>query len=510
MNPQQPPQQQDNAAMPAWDAAQQQQQQQQPQVPPTFAFKAHHTLAVPQAPYGPYVAPMEANPPFQAPLTMDMHPMPTAHPSYNAPGPFRPSAGCQFPSIHVPPVTMVHREGYPPYSGYPQRLSHNFQTEPSLPNANPMFDRQIRNDCEFVTQHTLSEGRSASDLTREVERLPISRDNLRRLAAPNMDLERRIDETQSAADHHQDRAMRLGQNNGRRYRRSRSPAHRHHEYQRLPPDYPSPPGHDNRRRHFDNHRPPRPAWSSRGGRLPPPSSRRSAPPSHPPSSYQPTPTTSEPASSRQPSASTPSSVAPPAGQGSAPVAGRSPAVHGPEVAFDSADESDDDEFDDIKAYDAKKGKDRAFNVRNRATNKRIRETMQAMYAPLPLPSSAPRWLPARVPAVPPNPALDPPQVPGADRLAHMDIWPHPTDVGLADQWSDYVPLNKAQYRDLLRSARAYDSGAAQRVRDLIHQYDTNHELGAIGYLHTIKQDWRDPHRDRDLRPQPLPAHSSRH
>ena len=187
----------------------------------------------------------------------------------------------------------------------------------------------------------------------------------------------------------------------------------------------------------------------------------------------------------------------------------SPAVHGPEVAFDSGDE-DDNDFDNIETYDATKGKQRAFNLRNRAANKRDREDMRAKLAlrgfdhgqPVPIPRPAPQRWPTSVPAVPAELGLDLPQVPGGKREAHMDFWPHPTDRVSAGPWSDYVPLDNAQCNDLLRSARAYNnSGAARRVRDLLSQYDTNHELRAFGYIHKIKQLWRDPHRDRNSRTQ---------
>ena len=190
----------------------------------------------------------------------------------------------------------------------------------------------------------------------------------------------------------------------------------------------------------------------------------------------------------------------------------SPAVHGPEVAFDSGDE-DDDDSDSVEAYNAMKGKQRAFNLRNRAANKRDREEMRAKLTrrgfdhgqSLPLRCPAPQWCPASAPTVPVDLELDPPQVPGGRREAHMDFWPRPTDSVSAGPWSEYVPLDNAQCNDLLRSARAYNnSGAAQRVCDLLYQYDTNHELHAFGYIHKIKQVWSDPHRHRNLWTQPPP------
>ncbi|KAM5534239.1 hypothetical protein V8D89_012146, partial [Ganoderma adspersum] len=206
-----------------------------------------------------------------------------------------------------------------------------------------------------------------------------------------------------------------------------------------------------------------------------------------------------------------SSVESPAGQASAPVAGPSPIIYGPEIMFDSADEWDDDEFDEIEAYDAKKGKERAFNIQNRAANKRVHARLLAKCACRGPHHDHPRphWLPPRVPTVPLNPAMDPPKVHGGVREARMSIWPDPTAVGSAD-WSDYVLLDNAQYTDLLYSARAFDSGAARRVHDLLHQYDEHPELSALGYLRKLKQVWRDPHRDRDNRPQLLPLPSSRY
>ncbi|PIL28729.1 hypothetical protein GSI_08773 [Ganoderma sinense ZZ0214-1] len=495
MSTQPPPQWQDNADMLTDSYAAQQQGHQQPQVPPTSALKVYPThAAVPRPPYGPRVADRRPNRPVQGPihgLTIGMQ-LHTTYPSYSAPGPFGAPGGGQLSPIEASPTPMAHRERYLP------RYSPNFQTS-STP-ANAMFNHQIHNH-QFARERGLPEGVSAVDLTRDVERLSSEGVNLRRevngLAATNMDLERRISETRSATSDRQDRATRLIRNNERRYRGSRSPpsySGRKYRYLRPSPLYSSPPGHGYRSHRSDNYVPPGRMLSSRGSQ----SSRWSASPSRPPSSFLPTMTTSELSSSGQCPTPAPSSTAvvPPADRRSAPVAGPSLAVHGPEVAFDSADEWDDDEFDDVKVYDPKKGKERAFKLRNRAAHRRSRQ-MQAKHAPQGL-DGVHRWQPARVPAALPNPALDPPQVPGAKRKADMDIWPLSTDVGLTDEWYNYVPLNNAQFHDLLRSARAYDSGAAQRVRDLLHQFDTNHELSALGYLHKLKQAWNDPHRKRNL------------
>ena len=420
------------------------------------------------------------------------------------------NVGSPHPARAVPQAPygrMCRRRGPVPYSKDLRRLacnrcprrtraptSHNFRTDLS----------QVRNHG-FASQHTPEE-RSAPGVSREVKRLSTERYNPRqkvdRLAATNVGSKRHIGETRSAADRYQGRAMRPVQNE-RRHRRSRPPPHRDRGYPHLPPCYSPPLGRDPQP---DNRRPPGRTPSSLSGHLQPPSSRQSAPPSRPPSSYQPTPTTSEPASSGQSSTFVPSSSAPPAGQRSAPIMDASSIVHGPEVTFDSGDE-DNDEFNDIEARDAENGKQRVFKMRNHAMNRRHCEEMRAKAAPLgfdhslplPPPRSAPQWRPAQVPMVPADSTLNLPRVPGGQCEAYMGSWQHPTDGVLAGLWSDYLLLNDAQCNDLHRSARTYNnSGAAQRVRDLLYQYDAHYEPRALGHIHKIKQVWSNPLRPRSI------------
>ncbi|KAI1788709.1 hypothetical protein LXA43DRAFT_894164 [Ganoderma leucocontextum] len=525
--PQRPPQ--DNAAMPVdYDTAQQQQQQQQvhpqmpthpaatnvgpPQVNPMFAPHAHPGLATQQAVYGQYATPTGAAPMYQGHLAMSMQPMPMANPGYNAAGPFGPAAPVHPPSITIPQVQMppgvpplmtsrqalqwqclsddlmpmVHREGCPPCTNYSQHLSHFFQVDPSLPiaNTNTLRDRQVRMH-EFFQQHLLSEGggRSSADLICEIEQLTNERDTLQREVNR---LESRLDQGWSAADHYQEQAECLAEHDNECRPSRPRPRHR------------SPQGYDYRR--FDDRRLSSQPRSSRGGSLQLSSSRQPLLPPQSSFSHQPYTTTSTPAISRQLSTSMLSaSVGRPSDHWPMVSGGTSHVVHGPEVVFDS-DEWDDYEDVDIEGYDRDKGKQRAFNVKTCTVNRRDRDTMTAKYAPKNLnygqPSRPPSSLPGVNPAPLGNPALDPPRVPGGQRGPRMDYWPRPTDVRQADQWVNYIPLTIEQYRELVRSARAQGGGAYNCVRDLLHQYDTDLGLRALGFLHQLKQSWSDPHCDQ--------------
>ncbi|PIL26836.1 hypothetical protein GSI_11100 [Ganoderma sinense ZZ0214-1] len=547
MHPQQPLQQHD-AAMPVdYDAAQQQQQphpqvhQQMPmsgvatantgppQVPPAYAQQAHPGPPVPQAPYGQqYAPPGYYQQPYQGPPAPSSHPAPAPTMGYNAPGPYGPPAAPQIPSIPVPQMamppgvppllpprqslywrclnedlmSMVHGEGCQICAAYGRHVEQALQSDPSFAtaNASALRDRQIHMH-EFFRQHMLSEGggRLMNDLQRDVNRLREDRDrrreernnlreernNLRqeveRLAADNDDLNREAGNAWTTIDHLQHQMEQMAQDDDHRHRRrSRSP-HRDSGRPRNQDRHYSPPG-----RRFDDRHPPSQPHSSRGGSLQPPSSRP-----RPSSLHHPAPAASEPAMSQQPSTSA-AHPAPSANHRSGPTPGTSRRIEGPEAAYDS-DKWKDDDLLETEAYDESRGEDRTFNLKAHMINRRARKgqrgpRVELDYGPPVTPLDA---VQARLNSLGRafNPALDPPRIPGGVRGPEHNYWPVPTDRGLADLWSDFVPMTIEQYQELIWSAKDSGSGAQQRVSHLLYQYDRNRALSSLGFLHQLKVRW---------------------
>ena len=77
-----------------------------------------------------------------------------------------------------------------------------------------------------------------------------------------------------------------------------------------------------------------------------------------------------------------------------------------------------------------------------------------------------------------------------------DEWPQgvirPTSlpIHLGDYWSYYIPLGSSDAYGLMKEAREQGDGLLARVRDLIRQYDTYAALQSIKSLRTIKESWR--------------------
>ena len=461
---------------------------------------------------------------------------PPPNAGYGATGPYGPTtqiATITVPHVQMPPgmpplmpprhtlqwsclnedlMCMVHGEGCAICADYSRHIGQAAQSDSafSTANANALRDRQIRMH-EFFRQHTLSEGggRPPSDLQRDVDRLREDRDRLReerdQLREERNNLRQEVEhlhglgdslkgqlaEAWATADHLQGEVERMAHDNERRYRRrSRSP-HRDSGWPRAQDRHYSPHGHRGDGRYSPHGHRGDDRHSSRGGSLQPPSTH------HPISA-------SEPAMSRQASTS---AIRPPPSHdhwsGPTPGSSRLP-VGGPDTAWDP-DTWEDDDLILTEAYarDSDEGSD--HHAPSHATGHGHPKNRQGAPTGRNAGPSAPPMAPQRTLRLPPrfNAALDPPRVPGGIQPPDAKVWPTPTPVAAADLWSTYVPMTPEQYIELVRSATEHGSGARQRVRDLLYQYDTNKAIRRLGFVFQLKFRWSDPGRKSQPRPHQL-------
>ena len=97
--------------------------------------------------------------------------------------------------------------------------------------------------------------------------------------------------------------------------------------------------------------------------------------------------------------------------------------------------------------------------------------------------------------------VDVPRVPSGSIADLPDIrrWPTTSAAALADAWHAYTPVNAAQARELMRSAREQGGGALHRLRELLGQGDVRPELWLIPGMRTLKEEWWNNDRTRRSR-----------
>lgn len=145
----------------------------------------------------------------------------------------------------------------------------------------------------------------------------------------------------------------------------------------------------------------------------------------------------------------PTMTTPPADELSALSQGPLHTVHGPKIAYNLQELDNANSLLNIEPYDIRKGKQQAFTLKTCKVNCCNCDAMRTKLGPTcldygPLSSSSIAAPPPQTNPAPDlsfNSTLDLLQVPGGIRQSHMMVWLCSTDMCLADQWSDYVPLN---------------------------------------------------------------------
>lgn len=189
------------------------------------------------------------------------------------------------------------------------------------------------------------------------------------------------------------------------------------------------------------------------------------------------------------------------------------AVLGPEAAFNS-DSDDDNDYDQEealkKARRAKQNMEmcRAARESGRRRDKRRQYEMDhpspvTPYKTLPVVPWSKTTQPRDMPIVPlprvnhrPIPSMDPGFRHAPEGLNWPVGVPYPedTDKRLADEWYNAVPLQKSQVEGLMHEAYSQQSGALYRARHLIQQIDADPLLMASLTMRYLKECWRNPAR----------------